>query len=100
MMLQPLTNSRLSRPAAPPHGELQALVGRALVDECFRRDLLNGHRRERLGEFRLSPEELAAAASIDADDLGSFAAGLDTWIRNSTAGSTGDRRANRLAAAA
>lgn len=63
------------------HEELQALVGRALVDPSFCKGLLNGHRAECLGEFSLSHEENDAARSIKAKDLTSFAGQLDEWIR-------------------
>ncbi len=62
------------------HEELQALVGRALVDPSFCKGLLNGHRAECLGEFSLSHEERDAARSIKAKDLTSFAGQLDEWI--------------------
>ncbi len=72
----------LSRPktASQAHEELQALVGRALVDPGFRKDLLNGHRRECLSQFALSPDERMAATGVEADDLATFAAGLNHWI--------------------
>ena len=62
------------------HQELQALVGRALVDPKFREDLLGGHRQDCLAEFRLTPDELNAASSVVAGDLASVAAQLDQWI--------------------
>ena len=67
------------------HEELQALVGRALVDPTFCKGLLNGHRLECLSEFELSPEEHVAARSIQAPDLTSFAGQLDEWIRQRAA---------------
>lgn len=73
--------------------ELQALVGRALVDPSFRKDLLNGHRVECLSEFELTNEEFDAARSIRAGDLTSFAGQLDEWIRERTA----EHRANAVA---
>ena len=63
-----------------PHQELQALVGRALVDPKFRKDLLNGHRQDCLAEFPLTPDELIVASSVVAGDLTSFAAQVDQWI--------------------
>jgi len=73
--------------------ELQALVGRALVDPTFRKDLLNGHRVECLSEFELTNEEFDAARAIRAGDLTSFAGQLDEWIRDRAA----ERRANAVA---
>lgn len=69
----------------PSHEELQAIVGRALVDPEFCRDLLNGHRRERLAEFRLSHEEREAAAAVEATDLAGFARQIDRWIKDQPA---------------
>lgn len=66
--------------ATPTHEELQALVGRALIDPSFKRDLLNGHRAECLDEFNLSRDERAAATTIQASDLRTFARQLDGWI--------------------
>lgn len=58
------------------------MVGRALIDPGFRRDLLNGHRRECLAQFGLTADEYMAASAVEADDLTSFAAQLDTWIHS------------------
>ena len=69
----------------PAHEELQAVVGRALVDPTFRKGLLNGHRAECLAEFDLSDTEAEAARSIQADDLTTFAAQLDAWIARQSA---------------
>jgi hypothetical protein len=64
------------------HDELQALIGRALLDPTFCKGLLNGHRAECLSEFDLSSEERDAARAIQAKDLTSFAGQLDEWIRD------------------
>lgn len=64
----------------PAHEELQAVVGRALVDPTFCSNLLNGHRAECLAEFDLSADEMAAARRIKATDLASYASELDKWI--------------------
>jgi hypothetical protein len=64
----------------PAHEELQAVVGRALVDPSFCKGLLNGHRAECLSEYELSNEELAAARRIKATDLTNYASQLDEWI--------------------
>jgi hypothetical protein len=63
------------------HEELQALVGRALVEPSFCTALLNGQRELCLSEFALSAEERAAAQIIQATDLSDFARQLDAWIR-------------------
>ena len=68
--------------ATPIHEELQALVGRALIDPTFRRELLNGHRSECLQEFDLTRDEHAVASTIQASDLPSYARQLDGWIRD------------------
>lgn len=69
------------RQAMPSHDELQAVIGRALVDPMFCKDLLNGHRRERLAEFNLTSEEWEAATKVEAADLATFAREIDHWIQ-------------------
>jgi hypothetical protein len=64
----------------PTHEALQGLVGRALIDPAFRKDLLNGHRAECLAECSLTSDEQRAASTIQASDLTSFARQLDEWI--------------------
>ena len=66
--------------ATPTCQELQALVGRALIDPTFKRDLLNGHRTECLDEFNLTRDERTAASTIQASDLRTYARQLDSWI--------------------
>ena len=68
------------RHGMPAHDELQAVIGRALVDPSFCKDLLNGHRRERLAEYQLSSEEREALANVQAVDLTTFAREVDRWI--------------------
>jgi hypothetical protein len=63
------------------HEELQALVGRALVEPGFCHDLLNGRREACLAEFALTSEERHVAGSIEAANLQEFARQLDGWIR-------------------
>jgi hypothetical protein len=82
MIMQPVVRERPGRATTARHPELQALVGRALVDDEFRCGLLNGHRRECIAEFALSADEERAVARIDAPDLTSFAAQLDGWINH------------------
>jgi hypothetical protein len=62
------------------HEELQALVGRALVEPSFCAALLNGQRDACLAEFSLTAEEHDAASAIAADDLQDYAKQLDGWI--------------------
>lgn len=64
----------------PTHEALQALVGRALVDPAFRKDLLNGRRAQCLAECGLAGDEHRAASSIQANELTSYARQLDDWI--------------------
>lgn len=78
------------------HESLQGLIGRALVDPTFRKDLLNGRRAERLAELELTADERGAAGSIVADDLSSFARELDQWI---TVRTNHEQQAASLAAA-
>jgi hypothetical protein len=63
------------------HEELQALIGRALVEPGFQHELLNGGREECLAEFPLTADEYAVARAIHATDLGAYARQLDEWIR-------------------
>lgn len=59
---------------------LQAVVGTAVVDPCFRRALLNGSRRRAISSFNLTNEEEDAVMRIRADSLEAFAGQLDRWI--------------------
>ncbi len=68
---------------------LNALVTRALVDEGFRRDLLNGHRAHRLAEFPLGEEEQAVLLSIHAHSMKAFAAQVDRLLRGEATPSLG-----------
>lgn len=62
------------------HEELQALVGKALVEPSFCAALLNGQREVCLAEFPLTADEYDAAATISAADLQDYARQLDNWI--------------------
>jgi hypothetical protein len=58
---------------------LQAIVGTAIVDSRFRRNLLSGS-QEALSGFRLTAEETAALCSIRAKTFHGFATQLHDWI--------------------
>lgn len=59
---------------------LQAVVGTAVVDQNFRRALLNGPRRRVISSFNLTNEEEDAVMRIRADSFEAFAGQLDRWI--------------------
>ncbi len=59
---------------------LNRLVGRAVVSERFRAELLDGRRDELLTGYDLSPEEHSAVMGIHADALHEFAAAVDHLI--------------------
>lgn len=59
---------------------LNALLTRALLDDQFSKDILNGKRKERIGEFELSSLEKQAILSINADDLDEFIHELSDWM--------------------
>jgi hypothetical protein len=58
---------------------LQTIVGTAIVDADFRRDLLD-KAPEALTRFELTPEESAAIAGIKAKTFRGFARELHGWI--------------------
>ncbi len=49
--------------------KLNAFVTKALLDRDFEKDILNGHRRDRLNDFDLPGDEVKAIMSIKADNL-------------------------------
>ena len=57
--------------------ELHKLVGRAVINRKFQTGLLNGHRAELLGQFKLEPEEVAAVMAIEAADVTEFAIAVE-----------------------
>lgn len=59
---------------------LNAIATRALLDNHFRADILNGHRKERISEFDLTEDERTAILSIEADSLDQFIRQLGRWI--------------------
>jgi len=65
------------------HEALQAVVGTAIVDSTFRRNLLD-RSPEALRRFELSPEESAAVLRIQARTMDGFARELHGWITRNT----------------
>jgi hypothetical protein len=61
------------------HEMLQAMVGMAIVDPDFRRQLVERSGRA-LNEFRLSNDESTAVRSIEANSFQDFASQLHNWI--------------------
>ena len=60
---------------------LNAIATRALVDKEFQEKLLNGQRKEMLGEFTLSEEEVKLLLSIKEDSLDQFIGQLGKLIQ-------------------
>ena len=59
--------------------QLQAVVGVAIVDSRFRRQLLLSAPNS-LSEFDLSQEEAEAISTIRQDTFAGFATELDSWM--------------------
>lgn len=59
---------------------LNAIVTKALTDSRFCADILNGHRRERIQEYRLEENVVQAVMDISARNLDQFIRSLDTWM--------------------
>ena len=59
---------------------LQAVIGNAVVDQEFRKGLLNESRLRIISKFNLTPEETKAVMEIHADTLEHFAGQLDRWM--------------------
>ncbi len=64
-----------------PNIQINALVTRALLDDQFQADILNGQRRERLDEFELTSEERAELIGIAASNVDEFIRAVDDQIR-------------------
>ena len=62
------------------HRALQNLVGRAIVDQGFRDQLLNGNREQAVSDFDLTDDEMNIINSINAHSLEAFASELEDWI--------------------
>jgi hypothetical protein len=60
---------------------LNAIATRALVDREFQVKLLNGQRKEMLGEFTLSEEEMKLLLLIKEDSLDQFIGQLGKLIQ-------------------
>lgn len=61
----------------------QAVVGTALTDTTFRKDLLNGSRRRVLQSFDLSGDEVEAIMAIRANSLDEFAGAMHSLLMQS-----------------
>jgi hypothetical protein len=59
---------------------LQAMIGMAVIDQEFRKALLNGSRRYVIQRFPLTREEFETVMAVRADSLDQFAKQLDQWI--------------------
>lgn len=59
--------------------QLQAVVGMAIVDSGFRRQLLRAAPNN-LSEFDLTQEEAEAISTIRQETLAGFATELDSWM--------------------
>ncbi len=66
-----------------PNRSFQAIVGTALTDTTFRKDLLNGSRRRVLQSFDLTHEEIEAIMAIRASSLDEFASALHSLLLQS-----------------
>jgi hypothetical protein len=63
-----------------PVRSFQAVVGTALTDTTFRKDLLNGSRRRVLQTFDLTGDEVEAIMAIRAESLDEFAGALHSLL--------------------
>ena len=61
------------------HEMLQMMVGLAIVDPDFRRNLVE-RTGPSLGEFGLSADESAAVMGIEARSFQDFASQLNSWV--------------------
>jgi hypothetical protein len=65
------------------HGNIQALVGTAIVDVEFRQRLLE-NAGSVIGEFDLTPDEVSAILSIKASTFQGFATQIHTWVASTS----------------
>ena len=61
---------------------IQALIGTALLDREFCKELLNGKRSALLAEFDLTDEEREIVLGIETDSIQEFAERLYEWLKN------------------
>jgi hypothetical protein len=61
------------------HENLQAIVGRAIVDSAFRKRLLN-RSSDVLADLELSSEESVVVTQTEATTIEDLASALDEWI--------------------
>ena len=59
---------------------LNAFITKALLDDKFQEDILNGQRQERIEEFNLSTDEKKTLLGIQADNLDHFIYQIERWI--------------------
>lgn len=59
---------------------LHHLIGAALVDQAFQRDLLDGRRAAVIESYDLSPDERRVILGIRSSTLQEFALALDRWL--------------------
>jgi len=59
---------------------VQAIMGTAIIDKEFSRDLLNARRDRAIARFELTPEERRAVSGIKAETLEQVARQLDSWL--------------------
>ena len=63
--------------------QLNAIATRAMLDNEFRVEVLNGKRKQRLSEFDLTKDEFDAVMAIDAHDLDQFIVNLRNLMHSS-----------------
>jgi hypothetical protein len=61
---------------------LNAMITKAMLDEAFQADILNGKRQECIEKFELSDEEKKALLVIDADNLEQFVSQVERWMHS------------------
>lgn len=66
------------------HETIQTMVGTAIVDPVFRRDLI-AKSPHVLRDFDLTPEEVEAITSVESTTFVGFVTELDRWINRSNA---------------
>ncbi len=59
---------------------LNALITKAILDDKFQEDILNGQRQARIDEFDLSHDEKKTLLDIQADNLDQFIVQVERWL--------------------